>query len=270
MLGRNGDLLWLWKKWPQGESLNSKWQEKVGQPSDSSDAPKKINFYFLRSRHEQEISPDVVTGMLKIFTLDVYDLLDPGATFSFVTPLVAKMFDTLPDILHEPFLEYTPVGESVVFKRVYQNCPIALSNRVSYVDLVELDILDFDILLCMDWLHACFASIDCRTRVVRFNLPNEPVVDWKGKNSIPRGRIISYLKTCKMISNGCLYHIVSVQELDFEIPPTEPVPVMSEFPEVFHMNFPVFLPNGKLILLSICSGNKFHFNPSISDGSGQN
>ena len=29
--------------------------------------------------------------------------------------------------------------------------------------------LDFDIILGMDWLRACFASIDCRTRVVRFN-----------------------------------------------------------------------------------------------------
>ena len=88
----------------------------------------------------------------------------------------------------------TPVGESIVAKRVYRNCPIMLPNRVSYVDLVELDMLDFDIILGMDWLHACFASIDCRKRVVRFNFLNEPVVKWKGGNSIPRDRIISCLK----------------------------------------------------------------------------
>ena len=44
----------------------------------------------------------------------------------------------------------TPVGELVVAKRVYRNCPIMLPNRVSYVDLVELDILDFDVILGMD------------------------------------------------------------------------------------------------------------------------
>ena len=71
----------------------------------------------------------------------------------------------------------TPAGESVFAKRVYRNCPIMLPNRVPYVYLVELDMLDFYVILGTDWLHACFASIDCRTRVVRFNFPNEPVVE---------------------------------------------------------------------------------------------
>ena len=65
----------------------------------------------------------------------------------------------------------TLVGESVVAKRVYINFQIVFTNRFSYVDIVELDILDFDVILGMDWLHACFASIDCRIRVVRFNFP---------------------------------------------------------------------------------------------------
>ena len=125
----------------------------------------------------QETSPDVVTNMLKVFSIDAYALLDPGATLPFVTPLVAKKFDVLPDILHEHFIVSTSVGDSVVSKIVYPNCPISLPNRVSYVDLVELAMFDFYIILGMDWLHACFASIDYRTRVVRLNFPNETIVD---------------------------------------------------------------------------------------------
>ena len=56
-----------------------------GQAKESgcSYAPKKNRFYALRSRVEQETSPDVVIGMLKISTLDLYALLDTGATLSY-------------------------------------------------------------------------------------------------------------------------------------------------------------------------------------------
>ena len=63
----------------------------------------------------------------------------------------------------------TPVVESVVSRRVCQNFRMMFPNRVTNVELVELDMVYFDVILGMDWLHYCFASIYCRTRIVKYN-----------------------------------------------------------------------------------------------------
>ena len=84
-----------------------------------------------------------MTGKLIVFSIDVYALLNPGATLSYFTSLVANKFDIFPYILHEHFMVSTPVSELVVSKRVYRNCPTMLPNIVTYV---KIYILDFDVI----------------------------------------------------------------------------------------------------------------------------
>ena len=104
--------------------------------------------------------------------------------------------------------------------------------------------VDFDILFGMDWVQACFASIDCQKRVVKFNFHNNLALELGG-SSILTGRIVSFLKACKIIYKGCYYHIVRVKDLESDIPPIQSVPIVKDFPEVFPDDLPKFLPSEK-------------------------
>ncbi|KAH0632967.1 hypothetical protein KY284_035753 [Solanum tuberosum] len=196
------------------------------------------HLYAITNRQEKENSPDVVTGMIKVFTLDVYAFLDPAAGLSFVTPYAANNFDVLLEKLCEPFCVSTPIVESILAKRVYHDCVISINHKNTIADLVELDMVDFEVILGIDWLHAYYASIDCRTRVVRFQIPNEPVIEWSSSSTMPKGHLISYLKARKLVSMGRVFHLVRVNDSSVEIPLMELVLVVKEFPKVYPDDLP--------------------------------
>ncbi|XP_070039257.1 uncharacterized protein [Nicotiana tomentosiformis] len=114
-----------------------------GDTSGSSGGQNR--FYANTGRQYSEASPDVVTGILTIHSHAIYALMDPGSTFSYITPFIA----------------------------------VLINDRPTSVDLVELVMLDFDVIMGMDWLAACYANIDCRAKLVRFYFPGEPVLEWK-------------------------------------------------------------------------------------------
>ncbi|KAH0683182.1 hypothetical protein KY290_021771 [Solanum tuberosum] len=139
----------------------------------------------------------------------------------FVIPYVANKFDIIPEKLSEPLSVSTPVGDSILAERVNRDCPISINHKNTMADLVELDMVDFDVILGMDWLYACYASIDCRIRVAKFQIPNEPVIEWSSSSAAPKGRFISYLKARKFIIRVKEFPEVFPDDLLGVLPETE-------------------------------------------------
>ncbi|KAH0678949.1 hypothetical protein KY284_020034 [Solanum tuberosum] len=95
-----------------------------------------------QARQDQEDSPDVVISTLRVFHLDVYALLDLGATLSFVTPYIEVNFRVNAETLSEPFSVSTPVGDPVIPRQVSRNYPTTVSLKVTSADLEELEMSD--------------------------------------------------------------------------------------------------------------------------------
>ena len=108
--------------------------------------------------------------------------------------------------------------------------------------------VDFDVILGINWLHSCYSLMDCRTKIFHFQFPDGPILEWKGSILAPMGRFISYLKARKMISKGYLYHLVRVKDSSFETPTLELVPVVCEFPKLLPKDLQKSLPKGKSTL----------------------
>ncbi|XP_060217036.1 uncharacterized protein LOC132644459 [Lycium barbarum] len=75
---------------------------------NTSGGPNRL--YALIGCQDIDNRTDVVTGILTVFSFDVYALMDPGSTLSYVTPYVARKFGIAPEKLKEPFEVSTPVG----------------------------------------------------------------------------------------------------------------------------------------------------------------
>lgn len=187
------------------------------------------------SWRDHENSQDILTGMLRVFSLDAYALLDPGANLSFMTPYLTNKFGICSKQLLEPFSVSTPIGKSIFSKRIYRNCTISINLKDCTMDIVELDMIDFDTILGMDRLYSCYASITCRTRVVKFQFLDKPALEWKGSLVLPKHHFISYLKARKLVTMG-LSHLVRAKNFSVEIPSLQSVPIVNEFPEVFLNN----------------------------------
>ena len=74
-------------------------------------------------------------------------LFDLGSTFSYVSSLFATDLDLHCDLLDMPIRISKPVGEAVIAKKVYRSCLVTIVESNTYVDLIILEMVDFDVVL---------------------------------------------------------------------------------------------------------------------------
>lgn len=56
---------------------------------------------------------------------------------------------------------------------VYHSCKVSVSSRESMVDLMVLEMVDFDVILSMDWLASCHATLDYHGKTLKFDIRRE-------------------------------------------------------------------------------------------------
>ena len=97
-----------------------------------------------------QASNAVVTSTLTICSRQVVVFFDSGATHSFVSPSFALCLDMRFNVLNSLLIVLTPLGEVYLINRFLSRCEVCIEDEILLVDLVELEILKFDVILGMD------------------------------------------------------------------------------------------------------------------------
>ncbi|XP_070014463.1 uncharacterized protein [Nicotiana sylvestris] len=123
---------------------------------------------------EVEVSDAVITGTVLVCSRDASVLFDPRSTYFYVSSYFALYLVMPIDSLSAPIYVSTLVGNSIMVDHVHRSCIVVIAGLETRVDLLLLDMVDFDVILGMDWLSPYHAILDYHARNVTLALPGLP------------------------------------------------------------------------------------------------
>ncbi|KAL4011563.1 hypothetical protein IC575_028624 [Cucumis melo] len=170
-------------------------------------------------------------------------LFDSGSSHSFISSAFVLHARLEVEPLHHVLSVSTPSGECMLSKEKVKACQIEIAGHVIEVTLIVLDMLDFDVILGMDWLAANHASIDCSRKEVTFNPPSMASFKFKGGGSKSLPQVISAIRASKLLSQGTwgiLASVVDTREVDVSL---SSEPMVRDYPDVFPEELPGLPPH---------------------------
>lgn len=199
---------------------------RLGGRSDASGRGAQGHFYAAPARATTEASDDVITSTLLLCHQPATVLFDPGSTFSYVSVYFAPRLGMRSESLAEPIHVSTPVGESLVVDQVLRSCLVTIQGYDTRVDLILLDMVNFDLILGMDWLSPHHAVLDCYAKTVTLAMLGIPPVVWQGFCSRTPVGVISFVRAQRLMASGCLAYLAYVRDVSREGPTVDSVPIV--------------------------------------------
>ncbi|XP_022957288.1 uncharacterized protein LOC111458730 [Cucurbita moschata] len=136
----------------------------------------------------------------------------------------------------------TPAHELLMATHRVKGGSVTVSGRVIEATLIVLSMLDFDVILGMDWLGENRALIDCETRIVTLRLPSGDSFTYKGVIPKRTPSVVTALKAKKMIRNGASAFLASVTLDSRNGQAVSSVHIVREFIDVFPEDLPSLPP----------------------------
>ncbi|XP_070014130.1 uncharacterized protein [Nicotiana sylvestris] len=175
----------------------------------------------------------VIIGSVMVFHRDASVLFDPSSTYSYVLSYFNSYLDMSCDSLSTPIYVSMPIGDSIMVDQVYHACFVTIRSCETRVDLLFLNMMDFDVILGMDWLSPYHATLDCHAKIMTLAMLGLPRLEWRRTLGHSTTKSISYVMARRMDEKRCLVYLAYICDSSAEVLSMDSVPVVREFPEVF-------------------------------------
>ncbi|KAL0291142.1 UNVERIFIED_CONTAM: Transposon Tf2-12 polyprotein [Sesamum calycinum] len=195
------------------------------------------------TREEAPTSNDVISGTILLFDIEAYVLIDPGSTHSYISSELASKILGKNSPLGYNLMVYLPVGGGVVVNSVRKGSIVRIGDVNLPVDLVVMDLKEFDVILGMDWLAQHRAVVDCYKKEVMIESSGKPKVVFVGDRQVVPVCVISAIEARRLMLEGCEVYLAHVIDAEKVNPTLEEIPVVRDFPEVFPDNLPGLPPH---------------------------
>ena len=130
-------------------------------------------------------------------------MIDPSATHSFVFLVFASKSCWQASRMVVPLSIATPLSDSLGTDGFLSRCLVLVESRELPIDLVLLDIMEFDVILGMDWLSQHYAVVDYRSKEVIFRIHDEEEFKFVGNKKSTHQNLISAITVRKIMRKGC-------------------------------------------------------------------
>ncbi|XP_074337595.1 uncharacterized protein LOC141674792 [Apium graveolens] len=124
----------LWDRRDQGEKNNQKTFGRV----------------FSITVKDAASTSSTISGSLFVGNGNAIVLFDTGSTHSFISTSYVKHLDIASTALISDFFVGTPIGVTILVNSQYLDCVVRVDDRELFVDLLPIQMRDFDIILGMD------------------------------------------------------------------------------------------------------------------------
>ena len=115
----------------------------------------------------------LVLGQLSVSNLPLYALIDSRATHSFIASRLCDKLEGNRQIFNTLFITTTPAGDMYQSTTWYKDVPIKDQDYAMHTDLIVINMIDYDVILSMDWLSTYHTVIDCQKKHLCFQTLKE-------------------------------------------------------------------------------------------------